>query len=245
MAGAKYKDCTLSDFIHQKNNLENSPPNEDLPLYDKVCMNLLLFIYCISDKRSRNKTSIQKLSFFAQLVKLFPFLPKTINHYGAYSFDIEYLIDNLITKGYLTKESYKIQNRTTDLLFGEREFTIYDIPANIHKKMYQYAEQLNIDLNEYKYEISDFCKKYTQNAKILGARSKNHFLQTIKQQDNHIFFDKSIIDNKLKRKFTFGGFDTVGWEEYVKIPVPIISKSNRTPAEIIGGIASEIVNNKA
>ncbi len=192
----------------------------------------------------KSKTTIQKLNFFAQFENLLPYFPKTANHFGSFSSDIEYLLNDLTNKGYLENEIYEVNHWLGDKFAIGREIPIYHIPSDIQKKIPIWAKELNIDLFEYHSKVSTFCKKYEYDAGVLGNLSKKQFLSTIKQHQNHLFFDKSLIDDNLKEKLKFIGIDTIGIEGVFKIPVPIISKSDRTPAEIVSGIATEIINRK-
>jgi len=205
---------------------------------------LLIFISCIPSDRQKSKTTIQKLNFFAQFEDLLPFFPKTANHFGSYSSDIEYLLNDLINKGQLENGTYIVDHWFIDKFTMGRDISIFSIPPDVQKKIPVWARELNIDLSEYRNEVIAFCKRYEHDAGVLGNLSKKRFLETIKQHQNHLFFDKSLIDDNLKNKLKFIGIDTIGIEGIFKIPVPIISKSDRTPAEIVSGIATEIINRK-
>lgn len=231
MSDNKYINCQLSDFVDQRGNI------------DDLRKKLLLFIYCISSDRLKNKTSIQKLNFFAQYEWLLPFIPKTLNHFGAYSSDIEYLLNDLINMGWLKEESHKVHH-WAELFTTEREFTIYKIPLDVQKNINKWAKQYDMDLDDYRHEMDVFCKKHEKDTKILGERSKRQYLETIKISDNYLFFDKTIIDEKLQEKLAFNGIDVVGIEDFIKFPIPLIYKKIRTPSEIVEGIATELVNNK-
>jgi uncharacterized protein YwgA len=231
MSNIKYINSQLSDFVDLRDNT------------DDLRKKLLLFIYCISPIRLKNKTSIQKLNFFAQFEGLLPFIPKTLNHFGAYSSDIEYLLNDLINAGWLKEESHKVHH-LTDIFTNERDFTVYKIPYDVQKNINRWAKKYDMDLDDYRREMDEFCKKHEKNTKFLGEKSKRKFLETIKTPDNYLFFDKTIIDEKLKEKLAFNGIDVIGIENFIKLPIALISKKIRTPSEIVEGIATEIISNK-
>ncbi len=206
---------------------------------------MLIFISCIPSARQKSKTTIQKLNFFAQFEEdLLPYFPKTANHFGSYSSDIEYLLNDLVNNGQLETGTYKINHWIADKFSTEREINTYRIPSDIQEKVRVWAKELNIDLPDYHIKVSSFCGKYQYDAKILGDLSKEKFLKTINQRIDHLFFDTSFIDEKLKEKLKLKGIDVIGLEGILKLPFPIILKSERTPAEIVSGIATGIINKK-
>ncbi len=146
----------------------------------------------------------------------------------------------MINKGQLENGIYKVDHWCIDKFIG-RNIPIYRIPPDVQKKIPGWAGELNIDLSEYSIKVNEFCKRYEHDAGVLGNLSKKQFLETIKRHQNYLFFDKSLIDDNLKEKLKFIGIDTIGIEGVFKIPVPIISTSNRTPAEIVSGIGTEII----
>lgn len=206
---------------------------------------MLIFISCIPSARQKSKTTIQKLNFFGQFEEdLLPYFPKTANHFGSYSSDIEYLLNDLVNNGQLETGTYKVNHWIVDKFSTEREINTYRIPSDIQEKISNWAKELNIDLSDYRIKVSSFCERYHYDAKILGDLSKKKFLETISQRLNHLFFDISFVDGKLKEKLKFKGIDIIGLEGILKLPFPIILKSERTPAEIVSGIATGIINKK-
>ncbi len=244
----KHRNTKLTDFTPEVDIVKTDDAKTNTVKSDTIetlMKKLLIFISCIPSARQKSKTTIQKLNFFGQFEEnLLPYFPKTANHYGSYSSDIEYLLNDLVNTGQLEIGAYEVNHWIIDKLTTEREIDVFRIPLDIQKKIPIWAKELNIDLSEYRVKVRTFCNKYRYDAKILGNLSKKTFLDKIKQRINHIFFDTSLIDENLKEKLKFIGIDTIGVEGSFKIPLPKILKSDRSPMEIVSGIASEIINKK-
>lgn len=244
----KHRNTKLTDFTPEVDIVKTDDAKTNTVKSDTIetlRKKLLIFISCIPSARQKSKTTIQKLNFFAQFEEdLLPYFPKTANHFGSYSSDIEYLLNDLVNNGQLETGTYKINHWIVDKFSAEREINTYRIPLDVQEKIRVWAKELNIDYPDYRIKVSSFCESYQYDAKILGDLSKKKFLETINQRLNHLFFDISYIDEKLKEKLKLKGIDIIGLESILKLPFPIILRSERKPAEIVSGIATGIINKK-